>query len=210
MPSSTPTPEPPQVFDRARYYVPPTFTLLEMDTSMLDPDLGHPGRRWLLNINGQVSMPADGVSLGWRTGHEARVVVNTEMVRNGGWPLERQARSGAAFLVIGGMHFWGPEPPEQTGWRELLTQAEHDAESWQSGAVVVDGRATQAHARDILGIQVGHAVVDERLVTWAYVGIPSIRLQSLVDPSVYTADPLAPHSTDDLEREWDDFFRDIA
>ncbi len=85
-----------------------------------------------------------------------------------------------------------------------------DVPSWEPVDAVADGQPTRGLTRDVLGIQVGYAVVDERLVTWAYVGIPSIRLQSLADASAYTADPLVPHSTDDLEREWDDFFRDIA
>ncbi len=202
------------MIDRARHYVPPTFTLLELDTSSLDPDLVRSGRRWLLNFGGRVSVPAESVSLAWRTGRKVRVVVNTERVPSGGWPLEpgaeKRARSGAAFLVIGGMHFWGPERPEQTGWRDLLTQVEGDAESWEPVEVVVDGRPAMAHTRDVLGITVGYAVVTGLLVTWAYVGIPSIRLRSLADPSAYAADPLVPHSTDDLEREWVDFFRAIA
>lgn len=196
------------------WYVPPEFGLYEFDDTSLTVRPGAPARRWFPHFNGRVGQPADEVQLGWRDHTGRQVVVGTMVASTSPLPVEPSARGSVAFMVLGGKQLWIPDRVHGRGaeLRAQLALAETDAREWSRSQVVVDGTPYPSRLTTLVGATAGYTVTGDHLVTFAAVGIEAdeIRPRATDSPSeAYAVDPTEPHTTDELEQDWLDFFRDF-
>jgi hypothetical protein len=78
--------------------------------------------------------------------------------------------------------------------------------------VVVDGSSSPSSVTTLGGVMTGYTVAGECLLTFAAAGIEISEIRSrTMDASSgeYFVDPTVPHSTSELEQDWEDFFRDF-
>ena len=195
------------------WYVPPAFPLFEFDDTQLAVDADVPARRWFPHFNGKVGQPADEVQLGWRHLSGRQVVVGTMSVSASSTSVHTSGRGSAVLMVLGGLQLWIPNRVHVGGeeFNALSNRASSDAGPWVPSPIIVDGGSFTSYVTALVGAVAGYTVAGERLLTFAAVGLDptQIRLRAMGAPSAeYAIDPTEPHSTKELEQEWQDFFRD--
>lgn len=191
-------------------YTPPDFPVYESDVSRLAAVEREAGIRWLSGFNGRIGHPAQDVQLSWRTPEGAQTQVCTRRGHSG-----EEARSFRFNALFGleNSQFCDPGPPLRrlvTGWDHINELAD-DVTSWHPGQVVIDQEPVSATLTGIAGCQVGYVTVEDVVVYFVHRGLGDgpFALRRLPQPTDgYRIDPAVPQNVVELEREWDEFFRD--
>ena len=192
------------------YYTPPDFAVYEFDDSRLSALEREAGTRWLSGFNGRIGYPAQGVQLSWRTPRAAQALVATMRAREG--ESSRSLRFNA-LVVLDNAQFYDPGPPLRpalAGWVHIDRLAD-DGAIWHQGQMMVDQEPALTHLTEVAGCRVGYAAVGDVVVCFVHrsLGDDRFALRRLAQPTYgYRIDPTEPQTVVELEREWDEFFRD--
>ncbi|WP_141396644.1 hypothetical protein [Microbacterium gorillae] len=165
-------------------YQPPAFPLFE--GRFADSDVG-PVNRWIHGWNGQIGFPPTDVTLGVDTG-DGRALVTSCLP----WNVESDPRIFAfmAANVLDGS-------ARLSSAVELLDTALRDSE-WARGTLLLDGQPIAVMRGAFHTASVAYSLADGVHVTVAWRGDVSLARIGAEELRRYPADPLLPHSYDDL------------
>ncbi|MEO6998080.1 MAG: hypothetical protein ABI112_08355 [Terracoccus sp.] len=192
------------------YYTPPDFPVYEFDDSRLVAEGQSDGTRWLSGLGGRIGDPAHDVQLSWRMPRAAQVLVCSTRAHPSEAP---HLRRSTALFQIDNRQFYDPGPPLRpavAGWDHIDSLAD-DGAIWHQGEVMIDEEPARSELTEIAGCWVGHAAVGDVLVYFVHRGLGDgpFALRRLTRPTYgYRIDPAEPQTVVELEREWEEFFRD--